>query len=315
MANLQPASPLKPGDAVSCVAASSALDSDERLNEGIQLLERWGLTVHPQALSERHWGYLAGKDQERRADLEPKTETALLACARGGWGAARLLEHKIAWQPGWLLGFSDVTALLWARLAAGYAGGVHGPLLTTLAAEPEWSQERLRRLLFGESIPDLHGRGTGGAQASGPLIVANLTVATHLLGSTHIPSLRNAILIFEDVGEAPYRIDRMLTQWRLCGAFDELAGLGFGHFEGCDDEGCDHEDSDGAKQPTSMRRFSLNQVLEERTADLGIPRVFDLPVGHRCGNAALPLGATAHLDSNAGRLRVSSLSSGPLQPR
>ena len=187
MANLQPASPLKPGDAVSCVAASSALDSDGRLNEGIQLLERWGLTVNPQALSERHWGYLAGRDQERRADLEPKTETALLACARGGWGAARLLEHKIAWQPGWLLGFSDVTALLWARLAAGYAGGVHGPLLTTLAAEPEWSQERLRRLLFGESIPDLHGRGTGGAQASGPLIVANLTVATHLSVSyTHL---------------------------------------------------------------------------------------------------------------------------------
>jgi len=267
MANLQPASPLKPGDAVSCVAASSALDSDGRLNEGIQLLERWGLTVNPQALSERHWGYLAGRDQERRADLEPKTETALLACARGGWGAARLLEHKIAWQPGWLLGFSDVTALLWARLAAGYAGGVHGPLLTTLAAEPEWSQERLRRLLFGESIPHLHGRGAGGAQASGPLIVANLTVATHLLGSTHIPSLRNAILIFEDVGEAPYRIDRMLTQWRLCGAFDELAGLGFGHFEGCDYEGCDYEDSDGVKQPTSLRRFSLNQVLDERTAD------------------------------------------------
>ena len=315
MAKLQPASPLKPGDAVSCVAASSALDGDGRLNEGIQLLESWGLSVHPQALSERHWGYLAGNDQERRADLEPQAQTALLACARGGWGAARLLEKKIAWQPGWLLGFSDVTALLLARLAAGFAGSVHGPLLTTLAAEPEWSQERLRRLLFGEAIPDLHGRGTGGAQASGPLVVANLTVATHLLGSTHFPNLHNAILIFEDVGEAPYRIDRMLTQWRLSGAFDELAGLGFGHFEGCDYEGCDYEDRDGVKQPTSLRRFSLNQVLDERTADLGIPRVFDLPVGHRCGNAALPLGAVAHLDGDAGRLRVSSLSSGPLQPR
>ena len=302
MANLQPASPLKPGDAVSCVASSSALSGDGRLNEGIQILESWGLSVHPQALSERRWGYLAGNDQERRADLEPKVQTALLACARGGWGAARLLEEKIAWKPGWLLGFSDVTALLLARLAAGFAGGVHGPLLTTLAAEPKWSQERLRRLLFGEAIPDLHGRATGGAQASGPLIVANLTVATHLLGSTHFPNLHNAILIFEDVGEAPYRIDRMLTQWRLCGALDEIAGLGFGHFEGCDDDATN--DPDDQAPP---RRFSLNQVLDERTADLGIPRVFDLPVGHRCGNAALPLGAEAHLDGEAGRLRVSSL--------
>jgi len=303
MANLQPARPLQPGDGVSCVAASSSLSSDGRLSQGIQLLESWGLTVHPQALSERYWGYLAGSDQERRKDLEPKSDTALLACARGGWGAARLLEDKIAWQRGWLLGFSDVTALLWARLAAGFAGGVHGPLLTTLAAEPEWSQKRLRKLLFGESIPDLHGRGIGGAKASGPLIVANLTVATHLLGTTHIPSLRNAILVFEDVGEAPYRIDRMLTQWRLCGALDEIAGLGFGNFEGCDDE-----PSDGEDHHASMRRFSLNQVLDERTADLGIPRVFDLPVGHRCGNAALPLGAIAQLDGEAGRLSLSSLS-------
>ena len=305
MDRLHPASPLRPGDGVSCVAASSALDGDERLNQGIKLLKRWGLTVHPQALCERHWGYLAGSDQQRRADLEPNVETALLACARGGWGAARLLETTIKWQPGWLLGFSDVTALLWARLAAGFAGGVHGPLLTTLADEPEWSQERLRRLLFGETIPDLQGRGTGGGQVSGPLIVANLTVATHLLGTAHLPNLNDAILIFEDVGEAPYRIDRMLTQWRLCGAFDQLAGLGFGHFEGCDDE-----QSDGEDGRASIRRFSLNQVLDERTADLNIPRVFDLPIGHRCGNAALPLGAMADLDGDAGRLSVSSVNSG-----
>jgi muramoyltetrapeptide carboxypeptidase len=94
----------------------------------------------------------------------------------------------------------------------------------------------------------------------------------------------------------------MLTQWRLCGALDEIAGLGFGNFEGCDDE-----PSDGEDHHASMRRFSLNQVLDERTADLGIPRVFDLPVGHRCGNAALPLGAIAQLDGEAGRLSLSSL--------
>ena len=102
---------------------------------------------------------------------------------------------------------------------------MHGPLLTTLPDEPEWSRDRLRRLLFGEEVPDLQGKGTGGGRATGPLVVANLTVATHLLGTRFVPDLQGAILVLEDVGEAPYRIDRMLTQWRLSGILQQLAGM------------------------------------------------------------------------------------------
>ncbi|BEV35898.1 LD-carboxypeptidase [Synechococcus sp. M16CYN] len=291
MLPLRPAVPLRTGDGVTCVATSSALETGEHLNQGIAILENWGLRVHPHDLIGRRWGCLAGSDCDRRADLEPKLDTALLACALGGWGAARLLDTPIAWKPGWLLGFSDITALLWARLTAGFAGGVHGPLLTTLSNEPEWSQERLRKLLFGESIPNLQGRPAGTGQASGPLVAANLTVATHLIGTAHIPNLSNTILIFEDVGEAPYRVDRMLTQWRLSGILHKLAGIGFGSFENCDN----------ATHPNSLH-LGIEQVLEERTADLGIPRVFDLPIGHRCGNAALPLGAIARLDGQNGYL-------------
>ena len=85
---------------------------------------------------ERRWGYLAGADAERAADLAGAPAPALLACVRGGWGAARLLERPLALGEGWLLGFSDVTSLLWARVARGQGGAVHGPLLTTLAAVP-----------------------------------------------------------------------------------------------------------------------------------------------------------------------------------
>ena len=288
------AAPLRPGDAMAVVAASSALADAERLHQGVSLLESWGLRFRPHSAVGRHWGYLAGRDEQRLADLLPETPVSLLACARGGWGAARLLERDIPWQPGWLLGFSDVTALLWGRLAAGFDGGVHGPLLTTLASEPEWSQKRLRRLLFGEALPDLQGEGLGGGIASGPLLVANLTVASHLLGSPWIPSLDGAILILEDVGEAPYRIDRMLTHWRLCGALHRLAGLGFGSFSACEDDRPDQQS------------FTLKQVLEERTADLNIPRVMDLPVGHQSGNAALPLGRQARLDGDRGQLSLLS---------
>jgi muramoyltetrapeptide carboxypeptidase len=137
-------------------------------------------------------------------------------------------------------------------------------------------------------------------------VVANLTVATHLLGTPHLPPLEGAILILEDVGEAPYRIDRMLTHWRLSGILPKLAGIGFGSFEGC--EAVDEEGRAGVKG------FLLEQVLRERTADLGIPVLAGLPVGHRAGNAALPLGIGARLDGNRGRLTLLSPPQGGRRP-
>ena len=295
--------PLRPGDRVRLVAASSALAEGGRLEEGLALLGRWGLVVDGEALAirERRWGYLAGRDHERAADLQlPAGESippALWACVRGGWGSARLLEAPLAQPPGWLLGFSDVTSLLLDRVARGQGGGIHGPMLTTLAAEPAWSQERLRALLFGEPLEALQGEGWRAGIAEGPLLVANLTVATHLLGTPHLPSLRGAILILEDVGEAPYRIERMLTHWRLSGALRQLAGLGFGSFEGC-------EEADSRAGEAASHRFSVEQVLRERSLDLELPVVAHLPVGHSPGNAALPLGSPARLDGGRGRLEL-----------
>ena len=293
---------LRPGDRVRLVAASSALEEAARLDAGIAVLRDWGLAVEPRSaeLVGRRWGYLAGGDAERAADLQPDpadTAPALLACVRGGWGSARLLEGPLDLPGGWLLGFSDVTSLLWHRVARGQSGAVHGPLLTTLASEPEWSRERLRALLFAEPLPALEGTPWGGGQAEGPLLVANLTVATHLLGTAHLPALDGAILILEDVGEAPYRLERMLTHWRLCGALQRLGGLGFGSFSGC-------EEADGRAEEPADRRFAVAEVLRERSLDLGIPVVADLPVGHTPGNAALPLGVRARLDGSGGRLSL-----------
>jgi muramoyltetrapeptide carboxypeptidase len=285
--------PLRSGDLVHPVAASSALKEEamQRMASGIAVMESWGLQVHNHPAPLRQWGYFAGTDEERRNDLQ--AEAALLACLRGGWGAARLLEQEPglaqAQSAQWLLGFSDVTTLLWARQAAGRTGGIHGPMLTTLGEEPPWSQERLRRLLFGEPLPALEGSCWRRGVAEGPLLVGNLTVATHLLGTKHLPNLQGAVLILEDVGEAPYRIDRMLTHWRLCGALQQLSAIGFGQFSGCD-------------APTSA--FRLQEVLQERTCDLGIPVLADLPIGHEQGNAALPLGRQARLDAERNLLEL-----------
>lgn len=292
---VQPPS-LNRGDAFAITAPSSALRNDDSLHRGIAVFESWGLEVQPHQLDARHWGYLAGTDQQRRADLDQRQSPPLLACARGGWGAARLLEHPWPWSPGWLLGFSDITSLLCSRLAQGVGGGVHGPLVTTLADEPDWSQQRLQELLFDRTAPDLHGETWVGGKAQGPLITVNLTVASHLLGSSHLPDLRGMILVIEDVGEAPYRLDRMLTHWRLTGTLQGLAGIGLGRFSGCDDA----NPSANAEQT-----FSLEQVLKERTLDLGIPVISGLPVGHgQGGNAALPMGVPARLDADRGTLSL-----------
>lgn len=294
--------PLRPGDRVRLVAASSALAERQRLEAGIAVIESWGLKVELPFAPERRWGYLAGRDHERLSDLLPDGSAttgeaaALLACVRGGWGAARLLEQSPPLPEGWLLGFSDVTSLLLAQQARGLRGAVHGPMVTTLADEPSWSQDRLRRLLFGEAPGALQGTPWRGGLAEGPLLVANLTVATHLLGTQYLPDLRGAVLILEDVGEAPYRIERMLTHWRLCGALQQLAGIGFGSFQGC-------EEPDG-KGISAGERFSLEQVLRERTADLGIPVLAGLPVGHEPGNGALPLGVPCRLDGECGELSL-----------
>ncbi len=301
---------LQPGDAVALAAASSALEGPEtlqRLEAGLTVLRSWGLEVLPRPLQERRWGNLAGRDAERRSDLlAPEQQAApLLACLRGGWGAARLLEQPLPLPSRWLLGFSDVTSLLWAQLAQGSGGAVHGPLLTTLAAEPAWSQERLRQLLFGERPAPLAGQPWRGGVAEGPLLVANLTVATHLLGTPHCPPLQGAILVLEDVGEAPYRIERMLTHWRLSGALQQLAGLAFGQFTECGDE-ADPASCPRPELPSEAPdgHGSLGQVLRERSGDLGIPVLTDLPVGHVCGNGALPLGWRARLDADAGLLTL-----------
>ena len=108
----------------SIVAPSSALGDAERLQQGIELLRSWGHTIRSAPDPTRHWGYYAGRDAERLADFAGEAE--LWACARGGWGA-RGCWSRAGNRQGWLLGFSDVTSLLWAQQAAGLSGAIHGP--------------------------------------------------------------------------------------------------------------------------------------------------------------------------------------------
>ena len=275
------------------VAPSGTLREFEAFEKGVEIWRSRGYRVELSSGYANCWGYLAGADEQRRQQLliglqNPDCRGVL--CARGGYGGARLLEE---WQwpevdPKWLIGFSDITSLLWSLSQQGISG-VHGPLLTTIAAEPDWSLTRLFDWIEGRSLQPLEGVGWGNGGATGKLMPANLTVATHLLGTPAEPDLEGVILAFEDVSEAPYRIDRMLTQWRMNGKLNRVRGIALGRFSQCD-------------PPPNIPSLTVTEVLRDRLSNLGLPIVSDLPFGHDGANAVLPVGMSAQLDGDRGKL-------------
>ncbi|MFN6461771.1 MAG: LD-carboxypeptidase [Nostoc sp. DedVER02] len=289
--------PLKSGDLLRIIAPSGALREFEAFERGVEIWRSRGYQLEISPQIDDKWGYLAGTDETRRHQLatawqDPDCRGIL--CSRGGFGSTRILENW-NWQqnsalPKWLIGFSDITALLWSLYIAGISG-VHAPVLTTLADEPDWSLERLFDSVEGRPLAPLKGYGWGGGVVTGTLLPGNLTVATNLLATPILPHLDGVILALEDVTEAPYRIDRMLTQWRLSGALSQVCGIALGGFTRCE-------------APPTISSFSVEEVLRDRLGDLGIPIVSDLPFGHDNPNAALPVGVEVTLDGDAGILAI-----------
>ncbi|MGA7935924.1 MAG: LD-carboxypeptidase [Kovacikia sp.] len=288
-----PPPPLKPGDLLRVIAPSGTLRELEAFQRGIEVWRSRGYRVELTPGFDDREGYLAGSDPNRRQQLATALEDPEcrgILCARGGYGGARLLEDWtwLPTTPKWLVGFSDITSLLLSLSQQGVSG-VHGPLLTTLAAEPAWSVQRLFDWVEGRSLAPLEGVGWGGGQTTGILLPVNLTVATHVLSTPVQPDFSNVILALEDVGEAPYRIDRMLTQWRLGGFLKQIKGIALGRFSQCN-------------PPPNIPSFTVEEVLRDRLGDLGIPIISDLPFGHDGSNAALPVGGMVEMNGDRGTL-------------
>ena len=285
---------LHPGDLLYVISPSGALQSTEPFEAGLNVWRQRGYRLHLCDGHSDRWGYLGGRDERRRHQLlsalnDPECKGIL--CSRGGYGSTRLLENW-AWpklsEAKWLIGFSDITSLLWSLSNQGISG-LHGPVLTTIASESDQSKMRLFRWVEDHKIAPLQGKGWEKGQAVGRLLPGNLCVATHLLGTADEPNLTDVILAFEDVGEAPYRLDRMLTQWRAAGKLANVRGIALGRFSGWTPE-------------RNQQTLSIEEVMRDRLGDLDIPIVSDLPFGHDGENAALPVGLPVTLDSDRGEL-------------
>jgi muramoyltetrapeptide carboxypeptidase len=283
--------PLQAGDKIAVVAPSGPADP-ARLERGCSVLRGIGLDVvvgeHALARPSGTLGYLAAADADRAADLldawcDPRIAAVL--CARGGYGAARVLDHldwaALAEAPPKLLhGSSDITAL---HVAFGRRLGVHtsyGPMVASLIADagPE-ALAHLKAGLFGAGAPVRGIRALRAGRARGPLTGGNLALLASLTGTPHAPEpARDRIAFLEDVDEAPYRVDRMLTQLLQAGWFDGVAGIVLGTWIGCGD---------------------LEAVFADRLVPLGVPILAGVPVGHGPRQLTVRLGAPALLDAGA----------------
>lgn len=293
---------LVPGDTVAVVAPAGPAPVD-RLDAGLAVLRGWGLEVrelpHLRGRDEE-LDYLAAPDAVRAAELTAAwtaPDVAAVFCARGGYGVQRMVD-LLDWPvlaeagPKVLVGFSDVTALHQAFASRLGVVTLHGPVVTSLGAGDDASRDHLRRMLFDpESVHDLtpmSGRVRVGGVADGVLVGGNLALLAAEVGTPTARPAARGIAVLEDVGEDPYRLDRLLTQLLRSGWFDDVRGVAVGRLTGCG--------SDEASR----------RVVEDRLAPLGVPLVTDLPFGHADHNLTLPLGVPARLDGDAGTLTLTT---------
>jgi len=290
--------PLGAGARVALVSPAGPLGgpADVALAEDNARAFGWEPVVGRHALART--GYFAGTDAERGGDLQAALADPTIDgiwCLRGGYGAMRLLStldpEALRRRPRALLGYSDITALHAAWQRAGLVS-YHGP--TARAELSPFSRASLAAAFRGGEDPAGHAPDATcivPGRAEGRLAGGNLALVAALAGTPWAVSFRGAIAVLEDIHEATYRVDRMLVQLRLAGAFEGCRAIMFGHCTDCPDSG-----EDG--------RRTLHELLTELGRALGVPTLMGVPVGHIPDQWTLPLGAMATLDADAHTLHV-----------
>ena len=301
------------GDTFGVVAPASAPPDPKNIDRAAAALEHLGFKPLLAPNVRRRHGFLAGSDRDRASDLMrmfAHRKVKAILCVRGGYGSARLLPlldyHLIRANPKIFVGYSDITSLHCAFLTHARLVSFHGPMLNSDFVKPDlpsFTRQGFLRTLTQPSPPGSICRGYRRKTvtilrrgiASGPLVGGNLSLLCAALATPGQPPVKNSILFLEDVEEAPYRFDRMLTQLLNAGFLQQVAGIAIGVNADCKDP-----KAKGARE----YRQTLEDVLRERLLPLKVPLVMGLPFGHVSHNATLPLGVRATLDALRGDLVI-----------
>jgi muramoyltetrapeptide carboxypeptidase len=299
---------IRPGERIGLVNPATAAFETQPIEIMVEALESLGLEVELGANYYNRHGYLAGDDASRASDINGfyRRPDIRMIFARGGWGSARLLPlldyDAIANDPKVLLGYSDTTAILNGIFARTGVVTFHGP-----SPLDRFSADHFRRVVMeGEAITmqnlseidddelvqtEHRYQTIRGGKASGHILGGNLTVLTAVMGSDYLPDFEGSVLFLEDVGEAVYRVDRMMTQLALAGVLEKISGFVFGR---CTDCG----------SGTSFGSLTLEEVLKEHIEPLGIPAFSGSMIGHIDQQFTIPLGIDVEVDADIGTIRM-----------
>jgi muramoyltetrapeptide carboxypeptidase len=293
---------LQPGDEVAILSPAS-FPPTENWKQGVEVLESWGLRVRnaPNYLS-RHFG-LGGTDAERLSDLQQMLDDPSIKAIfpiRGGYGSSRLLDSLdfsgFKSDPKWIVGFSDITALLCEVDRLGFAS-IHGPMPHNFCQKGgESALQNLHTTLF-EGVVSLSGTAhplNRMGESSAEMIGGNLSLLCHLVGSPTFQSTDGKILFLEEIGERLYHVDRMLLQLKRAGLFQNLAGLVIGGFTDCN-------------EASLMIGKTAYELVAEHTSGTSFPIAFDFPAGHIPNNQPLIFGKKIKLLVNAEGVQLTDI--------
>jgi len=297
---------LMPGDTIGLISPGSSL-SDEALEKCVSNLEESGFKVKTGKYWKNQYGYLAGTDKERLHDLHAMFADDTVDgiwCARGGYGCSRLLPYidynLIKQNPKVLIGYSDITALLNAIHQRTGLVTFHGPVASS--DFNDYSRDGWKNVLMNPQ-PSLEIKQSETAEiveintgkASGALVGGNLTLFAAMCGTPYQVDMKGKLVFIEDVGEKPYKIDRMLTQLLQASGIGDASGIILGTFNDCEpDEG--------------DRSLSLMECIEDRLGSLNIPVVSGYSFGHISEQFTLPIGVEATIDASSGVLKYQEAS-------
>lgn len=303
---------MMPGCRVALIAPAGPLLERDDLTRGAELCLALGFQPVLGTHAHRRYGYLAGTDDERLADLNAALRDPAIDaiwCLRGGFGVTRILDRvdfaALAERPRAVIGYSDITALLLAMHQLTGVITFHAPMARTPLTG--FGRRHFEMVLTGAGAAGRLGRITPPRDvlvprsprilpirkgiAEGRLAGGNLSLLAALAGTRYFPDLTGALLFLEDIGEDLYRIDRMLAQLRMAGAFEKLAGVILGQFT-------------DMKRGTGDGALGFDEVLGTYFEPLGVPVASGFPIGHVDDQWTMPVGVRARLDAGAGEVEI-----------
>lgn len=298
---------IKQGDTIGLVAPAG-IESLEAIKKGILRLGELGFKVKEGKHIYDKWGYFAGKDRDRAQDIMDMfedDEVDMILCVRGGYGAMRVLPYldfyKIKRKPKVFMGYSDITVLLNSMYQREGLITFHGPMASSNLNVSETIDSFLKTIMEGdkeyclENPINIPMMSNSDKIVEGRIVGGNLCLVCGVLGTPYEINTKDKLLFLEDVGESPYKIDRMLTQLDLAGKLEECSGIILGQFTDCEGD-----EEDRAKED----KFTLQQVLLDRVMSLKKSVIMNFACGHDNPKLVLPIGAKARINCREKRIEI-----------